>query len=80
MKSKLNEAFEDWWNRVGQYYDPDFSDVPWFDKRKFLAEIAFDAATGQSRNYVADEAINPTQVNFANGRIVKLAGQFLTVT
>jgi hypothetical protein len=35
------ETFEEWWNRVGRFYDPDTEDVPWFDKRKELAELAF---------------------------------------
>ena len=33
--------FDDWWNQDGKYFDPDTEDVPWFDKRKDLAEYAF---------------------------------------
>lgn len=36
-------AFDDWWLADGQYIDPDTSDVPWFDKRRGLAEAAFKA-------------------------------------
>ncbi len=39
-----SSAFEKWWEEAGQYYDPDSSDVPWFDKRKELAREAFNAA------------------------------------
>ena len=38
--------FEDWWASQGKFIDPDTEDVPWFDKRKGLAEAAYDA--GQS--------------------------------
>ena len=38
--------FEDWWASQGRCIDPDTEDVPWFDKRKGLAEAAYDA--GQS--------------------------------
>lgn len=39
--------FEEWWESEGKYIDPDFADVPWFDKRKALAEAAFNA--GQNK-------------------------------
>jgi len=45
-KQKLDKAiilFEDWWNETGRYLDPDTDDVPWFDKRKELAGIAYMA-------------------------------------
>ena len=74
MKEKFADRdtnmFEDWWHRDGRFIDPDTSDVPWFDKRKALAEYAFDAAMAMSRNYVADDAVDATQFTFANGRIV----------
>lgn len=66
---KLNEAFIEWWERVGRFIDPDTSDVPWFDKRRDLCEIAWDAAMAQSSNYVADDAVAPVKIRFANGRI-----------
>lgn len=37
------EAFNIWWKEVGKFFDPDTEDVPWFDKRKALAEAAFSA-------------------------------------
>jgi Lar family restriction alleviation protein len=77
--SDLLGAFDEWWNRVGQYYDPDTDDVPWFDKRRALAEHAFDAATAQSRNYVANDSTCATEVKFTNGRVVKIADGFLQV-
>lgn len=43
-------AFDKWWIGVGQYYDPDTADVPWEDKRRFLAELAFDAATEMAKS------------------------------
>lgn len=43
-----SDAFDEWWSREGQYLDPDTSDVPWFDKRRGLAQIAFNAAMTQS--------------------------------
>jgi hypothetical protein len=37
--------FENWWEEEGRFIDPDTSDVPWFDKRKELAGLAFVAAS-----------------------------------
>ena len=42
-------AFDDWWSADGQYLDPDTSDVPWFDKRRGLAEAAFAAGRGDAK-------------------------------
>jgi hypothetical protein len=42
------ETFEEWWTRDGKFYDPDTEDVPWFDKRKLLAEYAFEHAKSQT--------------------------------
>lgn len=39
----LEEVFAKWWSKDGQYLDPDTSDVPWFDKRRGLAEYAYRA-------------------------------------
>lgn len=69
---KVSAAFEDWWDRIGFNVDPDTSDVPWYDKRKGLAEIAFAAAFAQSGNYVANDETFPSQVTFSNGRIVRI--------
>jgi hypothetical protein len=33
----------DWWNAEGKIIDPDTEDVPWYDKRGLLAQIAFCA-------------------------------------
>ena len=33
--------FDDWWIADGKFFDPDFSEIPWFDKRKDLAEYAW---------------------------------------
>lgn len=71
--NEREKLFEDWWHRDGKFIDPDFSDVPWFDKRKGLAAAAFEAAMNMSRNYVADDAVAPDQFTFANGRVVTLA-------
>ena len=38
-----SNGFDEWWSRDGQFIDPDTSDVPWFDKRRGLAEYAFGA-------------------------------------
>lgn len=35
--------FDTWWLAEGRFLDPDTEDVPWFDKRKGLAELAFRA-------------------------------------
>lgn len=40
---ELYERFRAWWNTEGVFYDPDTEDVPWFDKRRELAEYAFIA-------------------------------------
>lgn len=39
-----SSKFDQWWRTVGRFLDPDTSDVPWFDKRKSLAQSAFVAA------------------------------------
>lgn len=68
----LEKLFEDWWSKEGKFIDPDTADVPWFDKRKGLAAQAFDAAVQMSRNYTADDAAEPEQFTFANGRVVTI--------
>lgn len=70
--NEQEKLFEDWWKQEGQCIDPDFSDVPWFDKRKGLAAEAFYAAMAMSRNYTADDATEPEQFVFANGRVVTI--------
>lgn len=69
------DAFDEWWSREGQFLDPDTDDVPWFDKREGLARLAFEAATAQSRNYVANKDTFPSEVTFSNGRIVRMRAQ-----
>lgn len=78
------ETFEQWLERTGQtamtiLNEPAFT----------LAKAAWNAALAQSRNYVADEAVMPEKVTFANGRVVYIAdntapgvhnGGFLEVT
>lgn len=70
-------GFDKWWSEEGKGIDPDTSDVPWFDKRKALAELAFEAGvkTGMARstNYVASDVEMPDSVTFANGRTVRIA-------
>ncbi len=73
-------SFDDWWRRTGKSIDPDTSDVPWEDKRKALAEAAFDAALAMSRNYVANDDTWPTTVIFANGRAVRIASDADTLS
>ena len=68
------ETFEQWWERDGRFFDPDTDDVHWFDKRKSLAEYAFNKATAQSRNFTCNDEVFPTEVNFSNGRMVQLKG------
>lgn len=67
-----DDAFDDWWDRVGQSFDPDTSDVPWYDKRRELARKAYKVALAHSRNYVADEEEMPEKITFGNGRIVTI--------
>lgn len=42
--------FETWWTYEGRFYDPDHSGVPWFDKRKFLAEYAWYASEARLKD------------------------------
>jgi len=69
-------GFDKWWQEDGRMLDPDTEDVPWFDKRKELAELAFakgvEIGMARSRNYTANSAVDPDRIHFANGRIVKL--------
>lgn len=62
--------FENWWRRTGRHLDPDTSDVSWFDKRRGLAEAAYQAGMATGANYVADDMVLPTQFAFANGRTI----------
>lgn len=71
----MPEPFDEWWNRDGRFYDPDTTDVPWYDKRKALAERAFHAASAQSRNYIADQEVYPQSVTFFNGRRVRVSSR-----
>lgn len=68
----MSEHFQLWWDREGKSFDPDTSDVPWEDKRKALAEKAFDVAMAISQNYVADTEVNPSEVIFENGRRISM--------
>ncbi len=56
-------GFDKWWQEEGKMIDPDTEDVPWFDKRQALADLAFEAGTqcGMARaaNYTADDAVGP---------------------
>lgn len=72
----MNMHFESWWEREGKSFDPDTSDVPWEDKRKALAEKAFDVAMAISQNYTADDSTFPSRVTFANGREVSISDNF----
>jgi len=60
-----NERFEEWWERAGRLIGGD---------RK-LASAAWEAAFAQSRNYVANDVEAPSEVQFANGRVVRLVGR-----
>lgn len=42
-------TFEGWWQDDGRFYDPDTADVPWFDKRKGLAEYAYVAGLRKAK-------------------------------
>jgi hypothetical protein len=70
VKNPEAKAFRDWWDKDGRFYDPDTSDVPWFDKREFLAEYAFDAARAGMGNFTVDDEAHPTRATFACGRTV----------
>ena len=41
-------SFVEWWEKDGRFIDPDTDDVPWFDKRRELCEMAWDAALKQA--------------------------------
>lgn len=54
------DRFTEWWERAGRLIGGD---------RK-LAAAAWEAAFSQSGNYVADNAMKPRRVTFANERVV----------
>jgi hypothetical protein len=58
------ETFEQWIKRTGQYT----KSIAAMD----LGKKAWDAATAQSRNYVADEEKMPKRITFDNGRVVTI--------
>ena len=72
----MKAGFEKWWSEQGRFLDPDTEDVPWYDKREALANLAFDEGIkiGMARagNYTADSTVDPISVRFANGRTVTL--------
>ena len=45
----MNDGFRKWWQETGRYIDPDTEDVPWFDKREALAELAWNAASSDEQ-------------------------------
>lgn len=47
-QERFQSPFDAWWICEGRYIDPDTADVSWFDKRKALAEAAFDAGVKQN--------------------------------
>ena len=49
-------TFNEWWEKDGRYIDPDTSDVDWYDKRKELAGIAFEAALNVNAEMTAERA------------------------
>lgn len=65
MGEGVMETFDEWLQRTGQ----DTRDVG----AKLLANAAWNAATAQSRNYVADVEVMPQKITFANGRVVWIA-------
>lgn len=65
MKNTMNDTdktFAKWWRDEGRMYDPDTDDVPWFDKRKFLAEIAFtkgvDTGVARSQKHTRNRTVD----------------------
>lgn len=76
-RKTAKSGFDKWWEEDGKFLDPDTSDVSWFDKRKALAQLAFEAGIdcgmARSRNYTANEESMPDAVTFANGRKVTIA-------
>lgn len=41
-------SFEQWWIETGRFYDPDTTDVSWYDKRESLAKLAYEAAIDEA--------------------------------
>ena len=66
-------GFDKWWQEEGKMIDPDTEDVPWFDKRQVLADLAFEAGIkcGMARGIVYNcgmaRAANYTAVAFEAG-------------
>ena len=58
------DAFDVWWEKDGRFYDPDFSEVPWFDKRQSLAEYAW-LRSREAAKSPAQSAPQPDQWNAA---------------
>ena len=67
------ESFEQWWSRVGFGLFPNAGDEIYLGDKKGIAEAAWTAAVGQSRNYTADEEVMPEKITFGNGRVVYIA-------
>lgn len=66
-----DKTFEKWWAEDGRMYDPDTEDVPWFDKRKELAELAFTEGAGR-RKEMKQQIPEPQIVGVTDeGEVVK---------
>jgi hypothetical protein len=75
----ITDDFDAWWAKDGKFYDPDFSEVPWYDKRKGLAEYAYErgklVTTRWAESY---KSVDPSMLDAAN--IITNACQILDVT
>jgi hypothetical protein len=75
--------FEEWWNKEGRFYDPDTEDVPWFDKRKVLAELAFVAGMEASRTALRitlgafEAAIKDKSTVYFPAEVIEIAREFV---
>lgn len=63
----------EWWAGIKDHLGPVIAEVPWFDRVRELAELAFDTGAAVSGHYATDDAREPQSVEFANGRTVSIS-------
>ena len=63
MTPVIVDDFAAWWAEDGRFYDPDHEDISWYDKRKDLAEYAYQRGKLVTTRW--QEAYSPNLISAA---------------